>query len=164
MTHLKYRPLISKSPSVYGDYIYRTESNQTVINTLVAKGWVIYTPEPIVEQEVPLTPMQILERDGVEVEDGVILAASPIDIDMWTRTQVQLDSLHEQARLNTEAAAKLQDPDAQVLWETIAGPFNETPFTVLKKDKTPWVTTIGQIRKAITVVGSAYYTAWVNSQ
>jgi hypothetical protein len=51
-THLRY------------DNQTRTESDQSVIDTLVRKGWEVYEPEPVVEVPPTFTANAWLEKEG----------------------------------------------------------------------------------------------------
>jgi hypothetical protein len=52
MTHLRY------------DNQTRTETDETVIATLVRKGWEIYTPEPVVEVPPTYTAAEWVDQQG----------------------------------------------------------------------------------------------------
>lgn len=113
-----------------------------------------YSPEhdslPQAEEPDPVpTPLAALAASGVEVAEGVVLGATEADVNQWARLQVQLDAKHEQASIA-----------ANLTWEQVRPAFNATPITVLRKDGTPWITTIGSLRSAITLVGDLYMMAW----
>jgi hypothetical protein len=104
-------------------------------------------------EEVVKNPLQSLADQGVEIEPDVVLGASSGDKEQWTALQVHLDGKHEQISKTTG-----------LTWEQIRGDFNSQPLTVIKKDGTPWVTTIGKVREAIVKVGDAYLAAWLASK
>lgn len=100
----------------------------------------------------PLTTMEQLEADGVEVETGVVLGASEADVNQWTRLATLIDANHEKA-----------SKDSGLTWEQIRSAVDSAPLTVKRKDGTPWVATVGQVRAAIAAVGNAYAAAWAAS-
>jgi hypothetical protein len=52
-----------KSHLRYSD-ITRIETDQSVINTLIRKGWEVYEPEPVVETYPTFTAEKWLDREG----------------------------------------------------------------------------------------------------
>lgn len=97
--------------------------------------------------------LDILARDGVEVEPGVVLGATEADVQQWSRLQVHLDGKHEKA-------SKVSG----LTWEDVRPSFDAAPIEVKRKGGAPWVTTVGAVRSAITVVGDAYLAAWAASE
>lgn len=121
--------------------------NSIVWNEAEEKLEIVPPPPP-----PPLPPLEALAASGVEVAPGIVLGASETDITRWSQLLVHLDRLHDQASI-----------DANATWEQVRPAFNSQPVTVLKKDGTPWDTTIGVLREALATVGNAYMTAWAQN-
>jgi hypothetical protein len=110
----------------------RTESDQSVIETLVRKGWEIYTPEP--EPIIPptYTADQWLAKEGYGPTQLVTLLDLAAQLAAAGKVSEKLNAV--KAWTNTILAEYVQSPEPKEDWGAAPFLFNDTvaeAFSVL---------------------------------
>lgn len=81
MTHLRY------------DNQTRTETDETVIATLVRKGWEIYTPEPVVEVPPTYTAQEWVDAQGFSGNRTTTMLYLKLQLDAAGKSSAKLASV-----------------------------------------------------------------------
>jgi hypothetical protein len=97
MTHLRY------------DNQTRTETDETVIATLVRKGWEIYTPEPVVEVPPTYTATEWVDQQGFSGNRTTTMLYLKLRLDAAQAASPKLTAV--QAWLDQMIVAGVTQPD-----------------------------------------------------
>jgi hypothetical protein len=97
MTHLRY------------DNQTRTETDETVIATLVRKGWEIYTPEPVVEVPPTYTPAEWVDQQGFAGNRSTTMLYLKLQLDAASKFSPALTAV--QAWLDQLIVAGVTQPE-----------------------------------------------------
>jgi len=101
-THLRYESQV------------RTETDETVIATLVRKGWEIYTPEPVVEVPALVTAEDHLRSVGLAGDRQPTLLYLRLNLQSAGKTSPELDAL--EAYLSDILSIFAADPSPRSDW------------------------------------------------
>jgi hypothetical protein len=96
-THLRY------------DNQTRTETDETVIATLVRKGWEIYTPEPVVEVPPTYTATEWVDAQGFAGNRSTTMLYLKLKLDAAGKSSPKLGSV--QGWLDQLIVAGVTEPD-----------------------------------------------------
>ncbi len=96
-THLRY------------DNATRTETDETVIATLVRKGWEIYTPEPVVEVPPTYTATEWVDQQGFSGNRTTTMLYLKLKLDGASKSSPKLTAV--QAWLDGMIVAGVTAPD-----------------------------------------------------
>jgi hypothetical protein len=99
MTHLRY------------DNQTRTETDETVIATLVRKGWEVFTPEPVVEVPPTFTAAEWVDAQGFAGNRSTTMLYLKLQLDAAGKTSPKLASV--QAWLDGMIVAGVTQPEEQ---------------------------------------------------
>ena len=97
MTHLRY------------DNQTRTETDETVIATLVRKGWEVFTPEPVVELPPTFTPAEWVDAQGFSGNRTTTMLYLKLKLDAASKFSPKLAAV--QAWLDQMIVAGVTAPD-----------------------------------------------------
>jgi hypothetical protein len=97
MTHLRY------------DNATRTETDETVIATLVRKGWEVFTPEPVVELPPTFTAAEWVDAQGFAGNRSTTMLYLKLKLDAAGKTSPKLAAV--QAWLDGMIVAGVTQPD-----------------------------------------------------
>jgi hypothetical protein len=97
MTHLRY------------DNQTRTETDETVIATLVRKGWEVFTPEPVVEVPPTFTATEWVDAQGFSGNRTTTMLYLKLKLDGASKSSPKLTAV--QAWLDQMIVAGVTAPD-----------------------------------------------------
>jgi hypothetical protein len=97
MTHLRY------------DNQTRTETDETVIATLVRKGWEVFTPEPVVEVPPTFTATEWVDQQGFSGNRTTTMLYLKLKLDGASKSSPKLTAV--QAWLDGMIVAGVTAPD-----------------------------------------------------
>jgi hypothetical protein len=97
MTHLRY------------DNATRTETDETVIATLVRKGWEVFTPEPVVEVPPTFTATEWVDAQGFSGNRTTTMLYLKLKLDGASKSSPKLTAV--QAWLDGMIVAGVTAPD-----------------------------------------------------
>lgn len=96
-THLRY------------DNATRTETDQSVIDTLVRKGWEVFTPEPVVEVPPTYTAAEWVDAQGFAGNRSTTMLYLKLQLDAAQKTSAKLAAV--QGWLDGMIVAGVTAPD-----------------------------------------------------
>jgi hypothetical protein len=123
MTHLRY------------DNATRTETDETVIATLVRKGWEVFTPEPVVEVPPALGALDYLASVGLAGDRQPTLLYLRQSLTAAGKTCAELDQL--EAYLSGILAIFASDPSPRSDWPQPPVSFETAVAAAMQTLKTP---------------------------
>jgi hypothetical protein len=91
------------------DNATRTETDETVIATLVRKGWEIYTPEPVVEVPPTYTATEWVDAQGFSGNRTTTMLYLKLKLDSASKSSPKLTAV--QAWLDGMIVAGVTQPD-----------------------------------------------------
>lgn len=124
MTHLRYESQT------------RTETDQSVIENLVRKGWEIYTPEPVIEVPPTFTADEWVDSQGFYGKRPTTLLYLKLQLDAADKTSPKLAAV--QAWLDAMIVAGVTAPDERRSdWSAAPYSFEEASQEALAVLATP---------------------------